>query len=134
MIAEEGYTSMKDLETRYKDICLKLWGDQQGEEIHAWILGNRPAGFQRKLMEVMVPIWEMDSVDLKTKILCCIASFTSHGKAEVEFFMKMAYAHKIPQLDIEEILLLTGLEFGFPNAEMAIGVLQEIYRSPPEAT
>ena len=43
----------------------------------------------------------------------------------------MAYAHKIPQVEIEEILLLTGLEFGFPNAEMAIGVLQEVYQSAP---
>ena len=131
MIPEEEYELMKDLETRYKSICLKLWGDQQGEEIHAWIMENRPAAFQKKLMEVMVPIWEMDAVELKTKILCCIASFTSHGKTEVEFFIKMAYAHKIPQEEIEEILLLTGLEFGFPNAEMTIGVLQEVYQSAP---
>jgi hypothetical protein len=39
----------------------------------------------------------------------------------------MAYAHKIPKSEVEEILLLVGLEFGFPNAEMTIGVLQEVY-------
>jgi alkylhydroperoxidase/carboxymuconolactone decarboxylase family protein YurZ len=118
---------MDDLEQRYKNICLKLWGEQQGNEIHSWIIDNRPPHFQRKLMEVMVPIWEMEKVDLKTKILCCISAFTSHGRSEVEFFLKMAYAHKIPKSEVEEILLLVGLEFGFPNAEMTIGVLQEVY-------
>ena len=50
MIPEEEYELMKDLETRYKSICLKLWGDQQGEEINAWIMDNRPVPFQKKCM------------------------------------------------------------------------------------
>lgn len=118
---------MSDLEERYKNICLELWGDEQGIEIHSWIVDNRPVSFQRKLMEVMVPIWEMKTVDLKTKILCCISAFTSHGRPEVEFFLKMAHAHNISRLEIEEILLLMGLEFGFPNAEMTIRLLEGVY-------
>jgi alkylhydroperoxidase/carboxymuconolactone decarboxylase family protein YurZ len=120
---------MNDLEERYKNICLELWGVEQGAEIHTWIVDNRPVSFQRKLMEVMVPIWEMKTVDLKTKILCCISAFTSHGRPEVQFFLKMAHAHNISKLEIEEILLLMGLEFGFPNAEMTIGLLQEVYEN-----
>ena len=58
---------MENLDERYKNICLKLWGEEQGEEIHEWIITNRPVAFQRKLMEVMVPIWEMDKVDMRTK-------------------------------------------------------------------
>lgn len=118
---------MENLEKRYKDICLKLWGEDQGAEIHEWIITNRPVAFQRKLMEVMVPIWEMDKVDMRTKILCCVAAFTALGRGEVEFFFKMAHVHKIPKEEVEEILLLTGLESGFPNAEMAIEILERVY-------
>jgi hypothetical protein len=39
----------------------------------------------------------------------------------------MAHAHNISRLEIEEILLLMGLEFGFPNAEMTIGLLEGVY-------
>lgn len=118
---------MSDLETRFRNICLRLWGSEQGEQVYRWIVESRPPSFHRKLVEVMVPIWEMNRVDLRTKILCCISVFTAQHKHEVEFFMKMAAFHGIPQEDVEEILLLTGLEAGFPAAEMAIGYLKKAY-------
>ena len=40
---------MENLEERYKDICLKLWGEEQGAEIHEWIITNRPVAFQESL-------------------------------------------------------------------------------------
>ena len=123
---------MSDLETRFRAICLRLWGERQGEEVYRWIVETRPPGFHAKLVEVMVPIWEMERVDLRTKILCCIAVFTAQHKQEVEFFMKMAAFHGIPQEDVEEILLLTGLEAGFPAAEMAIGHLRKAYADAAE--
>lgn len=116
-----------DLESRFRAICLKLWGSEEGSEIYDWIVTSRPASFHEKLREVMVPIWEMDRVDLRTKILCSIAMFTAQNKQEVEFFMKMAAHHRIPREDVEEILLLVGLESGFPNAEMAIDILTRVY-------
>lgn len=116
-----------DLETRFRAICLKLWGDEQGEEIYQWIRTSRPPFFHSKVREVMVPIWEMDGVELRTKILCSIAMFTAQHKQEVEFFMKMAAHHRIPQEEVEEILLLAGLECGFPAAEMAVDILARVY-------
>jgi len=118
---------MSDLEARFKAVCLKLWGEQEGEAVYQWIRNERPPHFHRKLTEVMVPIWEMDRVELRTKILCCIAVFTAQHRHEVEFFMKMAAHHRIPQEEVEEILLLTGLEAGFPAAEMAIQYLRKAY-------
>ena len=116
-----------DLESRFRAICLKLWGDEQGEEIYEWIRTSRPPLFHSKVREVMVPIWEMNGVDLRTKILCSIAMFTAQHKQEVEFFMKMAAHHKIPREEVEEILLLVGLECGFPAAEMAVDILTRVY-------
>jgi len=118
---------MSDLEKRFNAICRRLWGEDQGQEIYQWISDSRPPSFHEKLMGVMVPIWEMDRVDLRTKILCCIAAFTALHRREVEFFFKMAAHHGIPQEDVEEILLLTGLEAGFPTAEMAIEILTQVY-------
>jgi alkylhydroperoxidase/carboxymuconolactone decarboxylase family protein YurZ len=116
-----------DLAARFKAICLHLWGPDKGEEIHAWIVSERPAHFHHMTMQVMVPIWEMNSVDIRTKILCCISLFVGLGRDEQRFFMLMAAHHGIPQSDIEEILLLIGLEAGFPTAEKAIGIVQEVY-------
>ncbi len=118
---------MSDLETRFRAVCLRLWGEQQGAEIYQWIHDTRPPYFHQKLIEAMLPIWEMNKVDLRTKILCCIAVFTAQHRTEVEFFFKMAAHHKIPRDEVEEILLLTGLESGFPNAEMAIQLLTKVY-------
>ena len=128
---------MADLEQRFRTVCLRLWGEEQGEEVYAWIRDNRPPYFHAKLVEVMLPIWELNRVDLRTKILCCIAVFNTQvvilqidiaqHKQEVEFFIKMAKYHKIPREEVEEILLLTGLEAGFPTAEMAIQHLQRVY-------
>lgn len=121
------------LAKRFKDICLRLWGEDKGTEIHDWIVDNRPRHFHYKTMQVMVPIWEMQRVDLRTKILCCISLFAGMARDEVEFFMLMAAHHDIPQKDIEEILLLIGLEAGFPTAEKAIMTLQRIYAEVAES-
>ena len=116
-----------DLEKRFRAITHKLWGAEEGEQIYQWILKSRPPSFHAKLIQVMVPVWELDKVDLKTKILCAIALFTGRHMREVEFFFKMAAHHKIPREHCEEILMLAGLEAGFPAAEMAIEILKKVY-------
>lgn len=116
-----------DLEKRFRAITHKLWGAEEGEQIYQWIRATRPPSFHAKLIQVMVPVWEMDKVDLKTKILCAITLFAGRNMREVEFFFKMAAHHGIPQEHCEEILMLTGLEAGFPAAEMAIEILTKVY-------
>lgn len=115
------------MEERFHAICLRLWGEKEGEATYQWITETRPPYFHSLARQVMVPIWEMNRVDLRTKILCCIAVFTAQHRQEVEFFIKMAASHGIPQEDVEEILLLTGLEAGMPSAEMAVQFLRKVY-------
>lgn len=121
------------MEERFHAICLRLWGAEEGEATYRWITETRPPFFHSLARQVMVPIWEMDRVDLRTKILCCIAVFTAQHRQEVEFFIKMAKSHGIPQGDVEEILLLTGLEAGMPSAEMAVQFLSKVYDGTPSA-
>ena len=115
------------LAAQFEAICLRLWGEKKGSEIHHWIVTNRPRFFHYKSMQIMVPIWEINRVDLRTKILCCISLFSGMAREEVEFFMLMAAHHGIAQEDVEEVLLLIGLEAGFPTAEKAIITLQRVY-------
>jgi alkylhydroperoxidase/carboxymuconolactone decarboxylase family protein YurZ len=119
--------TLSPLEERFRAVCLKLWGEQNGEATYRWIKQTRPPHFHAMAMQVMTPIWESDRLDLRTRILCCIAVFTAQHRTEVEFFMKMAAHHGIPFHEVEEVLLLTGLEAGFPSAEMAIQFLEKAY-------
>jgi len=121
-----------DFPERFHAICLKLWGPIEGEEVHTWIVENRPPAFQATLIQVMVPIWEMNKVELKTKILCGITLFVALHMQEVDFFMKMAAHHGIPKEQVEEIILLAGLEAGFPKAEGAILTLNRVYEEHTE--
>ncbi len=116
-----------DMDARFRAITHKLWGEDEGEDIYQWIVRTRPPAFHEKLIAVMVPIWELDKVDLKTKILCAISLFTGLHRSEVEFFFKMAAYHEIPREEVEEILMLTGLEAGFPTAEKAIEIMVRVY-------
>lgn len=118
---------MDAMEARFKAVCLKLWGPEGGEETYQWIKKTRPVYFHSLAIQAMTPIWESDRLDIKTKVLCCIGVFTALNRTEVEFFMKMAAYHKIPREEVEEILLLTGLEAGFPVAEMAVQYLTKAY-------
>lgn len=122
-----GEAPLSPLEERFRAVCLKLWGERNGEETYRWIKATRPPHFHSIAMQVMTPIWESDRLDLRTRILCCIAVFTAQHRTEVEFFMKMAAHHRIPFHEVEEVLLLTGLEAGFPSAEMAIQFLRKAY-------
>jgi alkylhydroperoxidase/carboxymuconolactone decarboxylase family protein YurZ len=114
------------LEPRFRAILTKLWGPG-GDDIYEWMKKTRPAYFHDRLVEVMVPMWEMDRVELKTKILCCITLFVGLGKEEVRFFLKMAVHHGIPREQVEEMVIMAGLESGFPNAEKAILIVQDEY-------
>jgi alkylhydroperoxidase/carboxymuconolactone decarboxylase family protein YurZ len=117
------------LEERLKAIIVRLWGPEVGESFYKSMHEIRPPYFQQILTQVMVPIWEMNKVDLRTKILCCIGIFTALNKEEVKFFFQMAVYHDIPQEEVEEIILLAGVEGGFPNAEKAILFMKEAYES-----
>jgi len=119
--------SKKTMEKRFQAITHKLWGKEDGEEVYQWIKATRPPAFHKKIVDVMVPIWELNKVELKTKILCGISLFAGTHKPEVEFFFKMAAHHGIPRSHVEEVLMLTGLEAGFPTAEMAIEILVKVY-------
>ena len=70
-------------------------------------------------------IWERDILDMRTKILLLVAMFAVMGRAEIKLFMRAAMIHGVTRAEIEEILLLAGLESGMPNAAIAFRRLAE---------
>jgi len=70
-------------------------------------------------------IWERDILDMRTKILLLIAMFAVMGREEIKLFMRAAMIHGVTRSEIEEILLLAGLESGMPNAAVGFRRLSE---------
>lgn len=104
----------------------KVFGDAFGEEL-AKQLHEGSTGLDRVVMTRIGPeIWESDVVDVRTKILCAVAIFAAMGREEVKFFMRAALIHGFGRAEIEDILLLAGLESGFPNAVVAGRRLAEV--------
>jgi alkylhydroperoxidase/carboxymuconolactone decarboxylase family protein YurZ len=104
----------------------KVFGPDFGDEL-ARQLDETAGEVNRVVMTRIGPeIWERDTVDIRTKILCAVAIFAAMGREEVKYFMRAALIHGVTRPEIEDILLLAGLEAGFPNAAIAARRLGEV--------
>lgn len=75
--------------------------------------------FNKILMCRIAPeVWELHGADLRTKILCVIAVCTAQ-KLDLSYFIRAALFHEISIEEIESVILLAGLESGFPAAGVA---------------
>jgi alkylhydroperoxidase/carboxymuconolactone decarboxylase family protein YurZ len=88
------------------------YGEELSQQLHEGEL-NRIA-----MCRIAPEIWELDGIDLKTKILCVIG-ISAAQKLEVSYFIRAAIFHGIPRRSIEHVMLLAGLEAGFPAALLA---------------
>lgn len=115
---------MSDLERGYA-IFRKIFGDALGSHLADQFSG--PAGsFNQTVMSRIAPeVWERNNVDIRTKVLCAIGLFTAIGRDEVKLFMRAAMIHGCSRAQIEDVLLLAGLESGFPNAAAAARLLDQ---------
>lgn len=102
--------------TRGREMFYMVFGPDYGEELCKQLEDGE---FNQILMCRIAPeIWELDSVDIKTKILCVIAVCTAQ-KLDVEYFIRAGIYHGISRREMEHVMLLAGLEAGFPAAGIA---------------
>ena len=102
--------------SRGREMFHKIFGPDYGEELCKQLQDGE---FNQILMCRIAPeIWGLDSVDLKTKILCVIAVCTAQ-KLDVGYFIRAGIFHGISRREMEHIMLLAGLESGFPAAGVA---------------
>jgi hypothetical protein len=110
---------------RARAMFLRIFGPDYGAEL----CGQLGQGdYNLVLMCRIAPnIWEANSVALPTKILCAIALLAAAGQ-DCSYFVRAAIAHGVTRRQVDEILLLAGLETGFPAATAARRRVDEAYR------
>ena len=86
-------------------------------------------GVNRFIMGQVGPmVWMRDKLDIKIRMFVAIASLQTLGRAEVKFFMRGAFANGATREEIEEVLIVVGMEAGFPSAALAAQRLDEAER------
>ena len=104
---------------RAVEMFLRLFGPDYGAELTAQI-DQGPTDFNAILMERISPtVWGMNRVELRTKLLCTIAVFTALNRDDIKYFIRAALHHGLTREEIEEVIMLAGLESGFPAATAA---------------
>jgi alkylhydroperoxidase/carboxymuconolactone decarboxylase family protein YurZ len=103
----------------------KVFGDTYGSYLASRFAGDEGSFSHIVMTRIGPEIWERDNLDIRAKVLCAIGIFTALGKEEVRFFMRAAIIHGCSRAEIEDVLLLAGLESGFPNAAAAARILDE---------
>ena len=103
----------------------KIFGEAYGEALMAQLTGEA-ADFNAIVMCRIGPeIWEPNELEIRSKVLCAVAIFAAMNREEIKYFIRAALHHGVTRKQIEEVLLLAGLESGFPNAAGAYKWLKE---------
>lgn len=109
---------------RGRAMFLRIFGPDYGAELCDQLEQN---DFNRQLMTRIAPeVWDQDEVDLKTMILCAIGIITA-ARHDVAYFVRAGIHHGITRGEMEAVIMLAGLEAGFPSAGEARRRLDQAY-------
>src|SRR5215813_3839059 len=110
-----------------RELFKKIFGPEYGLELANTLYADA-SDFSDIVMGKIAPeIWGPEEVDIPTKLLCCIAIFTALNREEIKFFVRGAICQGITKKQITEIIMLGGLEAGFPAASAAYRRAKEAY-------
>lgn len=110
-----GKVAPHELE-RARAMFLRVFGPDYGAELCSQ-LGD--GYFNEILMCRIAPhVWEGTEVALPAKVLCAIVLLAATNQ-DCSYFIRAAIHHGISRRQVEEVLLLAGLEAGFPAAGVA---------------
>lgn len=98
-----------------------LYGGHLARQMH-----EGAVGINRVIMTQIAPqVWEREGLPMKVRHFVAIASLAALGRDDVKFFMRGALCQGASRQELEEVLLLVGLETGFPAATRAARHLEE---------
>ena len=101
---------------RSRAMFIRIFGEEYGTQLCNQL---NDGSFNQVLMARIAPeVWEYPGIDLRTKILSVIAVSTAINQ-DVRYFVRAAIHHGVPQDAIEAVILMAGLEAGFPAAAVA---------------
>ncbi len=123
---------MDDFDRNAKDLARgiamfhRVFGEAMGDEMIRGSYKSAGETFNKVISSKIGPeVWERDIIDMRTKLISVIAMFAVMGREEIKYFMRAALFHGVTRSEIEEILLLAGLQAGFPNCAAAFRRLAE---------
>ena len=94
----------------------KMFGSEYSEKFIDELETISPE-FAKIVNNFLVPeIWALAKVDLKTKMLCAFSALAALGRPETRSFAYGAYAQGVSREELTEIILIVGIEAGFPAA------------------
>ena len=109
---------------RGRAMFLRIFGPDYGAELCEQLEQN---DFNRQLMTRIAPeVWDQDVVDMRTMILCAIGIVTA-ARHDVGYFVRAGIHHGIAREEMEAVIMLAGLEAGFPSAGEARRRLDQAY-------
>lgn len=113
--------------TRARAMFVRIFGPDFGTALMDQLRGEA-AEFNAIVMCRIGPeVWDLPKLDIRTKVMCAIAIFCVMNRPEIKFFIRAAIYHGFTRKEIEEVLMLAGLESGFPNAANAQKFVKEAY-------
>lgn len=124
-MSDEGYTyDDPDLArgaANFKRMFGEIYGAELCKQLH-----EGPVGMNRFVMTQIGPmVWEREGLDMKTRMFVALAVLAALGREETRFFMRGAFCNGATREEIEEVLIVTGQEAGFPCAALAARRLDE---------
>ena len=103
-------------DTKGLETFSKMFGPEYSEKFIDELETISP-DFARIVSNFLLPeIWALAKVDLKTKILCAFSALAALGRPETRTFAYGAYAQGVSREELTEIILIVGIEAGFPAA------------------
>ena len=109
---------------RGRAMFLRIFGPDYGAELCEQL---EQSDFNRQLMTRIAPeVWDQEVVDLKTMILCAIGIITA-ARHDVGYFVRAGIHHGVTREEMEAVIMLAGLEAGFPSAGEARRRLDQAY-------
>jgi hypothetical protein len=124
-MSEDGYSYDDPDLARARDMFISMFGPIYGAELCKQ-LHQGPVGMNRFIMTQIGPlVWERDGLDMKTRMFVALAVLAALGREDTRFFMRGAFCNGATRAEIEEVLIVTGQEAGYPCVARAAERLDE---------
>lgn len=105
-----------ELSKKGQETFIKMFGEEYFKVFLSHIDELSPE-MTRIAMNVLTPeIWARENMDMRTKILCAFSSLAALARPETEVFAYGAFYHGVTMKELTDIILIVGIEAGFPAA------------------
>jgi 4-carboxymuconolactone decarboxylase len=123
-----------EISEKGKETFIKMFGEEYSKVFLDHVDELSPE-MTRIAMNVLTPeIWALENMDMRTKILCAFSSLAALARPETEVFAYGAFYHGVTMEELTDVILVIGIEAGFPAAMEAFKSANTAYQRYKELT